>query len=168
LSNLSTTTYAEPLHLVTRNSIAPRSCERQSESPTPYLWVTLAKSIGAKDIQFILAKLVDRGFRRGRELAALASACGLPPQRVGNSIREDGLLAIAAHGVIIVPGAAGPLRKSFKMPPTTAIGASAREARWCSWVMRSTDDPHRCTTWFSPHRIETDTAISSRCWTTLP
>jgi hypothetical protein len=41
---------------------------RDIKEPHPKLWGTLAKSITAKDLQLILAKLVDRGLRRGVNL----------------------------------------------------------------------------------------------------
>jgi hypothetical protein len=46
-----------------------------------------------------------------------------------NSVREEGLLAIATYGVIFTPGSPGPFRRSSRTPPRTTTGRAGSHRR---------------------------------------
>ena len=51
-----------------------------------------------------------------------------------NSIREDGLLAIATHGVIYTPGAAGTIQEVFMDATQNTTTFSGSSRRWSSSI----------------------------------
>jgi hypothetical protein len=62
-----------------------------------------------------------------------------------NSIREDGLLAIAAWGVVFAPGSAGTLQEVFRIVRTIVTGPSILVAQWFSSIDRSSTSHPRST-----------------------
>jgi integrase len=92
---------------VTANAVH-NSFVRDIQEPHPALWGTLAKSITATDIQLILAKLVDRGLRRGVNLLRLhLHAAFLHSAKADNDptrlAHAGPVFEIAANPVALVP-----------------------------------------------------------------